>query len=313
MKSLRLHLRVLLGLSLISASFANAAPLQQTHVASDAIWFAHLDLDQLKKTGLGQHILAEAKKPEAKARLAAFEMIFNFDPLKSLRGVTAYSSGANPQDAVLLVLGKFDTSRLETLARAGKEYESSKHRSYVIHSWIDEKKPGKPRTYGAIHGDGVVVFGQKAGRVGEALDVLDKDRPGLGNSSKLSELAASASSAHFLAAVRRPELVNNKPGAGMLKHFETLSVVSSEQGDQLVTEFAAKVDTAQTARHVATMSQGLFSLLALQSDNPGAMKLAQGATVAESGDRVVTTFTLATADFIQMMKDAEARKKAAKP
>ena len=100
---------------------------------------------------------------------------FSFDPRTALRGVTLYSTGAAPEDGVLIVYADFDPGRLTTLAKAAKDYQSAPHRGYIIHNWIDEKKVhksgGTAWTYAAINGNRV-IFAQKEDRVAKALDAM---------------------------------------------------------------------------------------------------------------------------------------------
>ena len=52
---------------------ATAAPLQRADIAPNPAWLLHLDCDALRPTTIGQHVLSETDKPEAKAKLAAFQ------------------------------------------------------------------------------------------------------------------------------------------------------------------------------------------------------------------------------------------------
>ena len=133
-----------------------AGPLQRADVPAEPAWVLHLDCDSLRPTAIGQYILSEMEKPEAQAKLAAFQTIFNFDPRKQLHGLTLYSTGKAPEDGVLLVYADFDADRLVTLAKAAKDYQSTTYKQHVIHNWIDDKKKAKhgvkPRVYAAIQG-----------------------------------------------------------------------------------------------------------------------------------------------------------------
>ena len=159
-----------------SGFLAHAAPLQRADVIADPAWVLHLDCDALRPTAVGQYILSEMDKPEAEAKLLAFQSIFNLDLRSQIHGLTLYGSTAVPEDGLLLVYADFDPVRLVTLAKAANRYQSSMHNRHAIHSWIGESKQGKngvkPRVYAAMQGSRV-IFGQREDRVGQALDVLD--------------------------------------------------------------------------------------------------------------------------------------------
>ena len=102
------------------------------------MWVLHVDCDGMRPTAIGQFLLAEMDKPEAQAKFAAFQTIFNFDPRKQLHGLTLYSTGKAPEDGVLLVYADFDPERLVTMAKAAKDYQSTTYKQHVIHNWIDD-------------------------------------------------------------------------------------------------------------------------------------------------------------------------------
>ena len=99
-------------------------------MAADPTWVLHLDCDALRPTAIGQFLLAEMEKPEAQAKFAAFQSIFNFDPRKQLHGLTLYSTGKAPEDGVLLVYGDFDADRLVTLAKAGEGLSETTYKQH---------------------------------------------------------------------------------------------------------------------------------------------------------------------------------------
>src|SRR5437899_2763290 len=84
--------QALLAGGLLTAGLtAQPEPLQRSDVAAEPAWLVHVDCDRLRPTVVGQYLMAELDKPEAQARLGAFQAIFNFDPRKQLHGLTLYS------------------------------------------------------------------------------------------------------------------------------------------------------------------------------------------------------------------------------
>src|SRR4051812_18470514 len=90
-----------------SGLLASAGPLQRADVAADPAWLVHLDCDSLRPTTIGRYVLSEMDKPEAKAKLAAFQSIFSFDLRTQLHGVTLYGATAAPEDGVLVLYADF--------------------------------------------------------------------------------------------------------------------------------------------------------------------------------------------------------------
>src|SRR5215472_8698729 len=104
------------GWVMVAGTACWAGPVRMADVPAEPSWVVHLDCDNLRTTDVSQYLLGELKKPEAQAKLQAFTAIFNFDPLKDLHGLTLYSKGKAPVDAVLLAYVDVDPARLSVLA-----------------------------------------------------------------------------------------------------------------------------------------------------------------------------------------------------
>ena len=293
---------------------AHAAPLQRADVMADPAWVLHLDCDGLRPTTVGQYILSEMDKPEAMAKLAAFQSIFNFDLRNQLHGVTLYGSSSVPEDGVLMVYADFDPVRLVTLAKAAGKYQSSMHNKHAIHSWIDDSKPGKngvkPRVYAAIQGSRV-IFGQREGRVGQALDVLDGLTASMAKGNAFPDLGVSGSGHFIEAAARKMNLPDSDPNAAILKLSQSVELVVGEGQQQLQGAVTLVADNADVAAQVASIVNGLVALMKLQTDKPESGMIANGLAITQDGPRVVGKLVLPASRMVAIMKADAARKAAA--
>jgi hypothetical protein len=301
---------------LVAATVATpAAPLQRADVAGEATWVLHVDCDALRPTAIGQFLLSEVEKPEAQAKFAAFQSIFNFDPRRQLHGLTLYSTGKTPEDGVLLVYADFDPDRLLTLAKAAKDYHGITYKQQTIHNWIDEKKIAKdgvkPRVYAAIQGGHIVVFAQQEKRVAQALDVLDRAAPNLASSGGFPQLGASGSASFIQAAARKMELPDSTPNAALFRLAKSARLEIGEAQGQLRGTLNLEADSEEVAMQMALVGQGLVALMKLQKDEAGSVKLAEGLSLKQNGSGVVVSLTVPTTGAIELMK-ADAAKKAQK-
>ena len=293
---------------------ACAGSLQRSDVMADPAWLLHLDCDGLRPTAIGQYVLSEMDKPEAKAKLAAFQSIFSFDLRTQLHGVTLHGSSQAPQDAVLMAYADFEPDRLVTLAKAAKEYQSSSHNQHVVHSWIDEGKKAtngvRPRVYAAIQGNRV-IFGQREDRVAQALDVLDGAKPSLASGNAFPELGVPGN-AHFIeAAARKMELPDSDPNSAILKLSKSVQLVLGEKQQQFQGTFSLAADSDEVAGHVLSIAQGLVALMKLQKDKPQSAKLADAMVITQEGARIVGKLVLPASEVVEIMKADAARKAAA--
>jgi hypothetical protein len=302
----------------VVCSTSLAGPLNRGDVSAQAVWVAHIDCDTLRPTTLGQYLLTELDKPDVTAKFAAFQSIFSFDPRKQLHGITLYDAGSTPEDGVLLFYADFDPDRVLTLARAANGYDSVTNGQHVIHNWIDDKKKSKsgvkPRVYAAFQGSRLIVFGQKQDAVSKALDVFDQTSPSLSTSKSFADMGTPADNSFFQAAASKLDLSGSDPNAALFRLSKMFRLQIGETQGQLTGSLTIQANDEDVAGQMASVGQGLLSLLKLQKDKPDANKLADALSLKQDGVNVTATLSLAANDLIAMGKaDAErkAQKKAA--
>lgn len=304
------------ALLLLTGGAVHAGPLQRADVPGNPAWVLHLDFDGLRGTALGEYFLSEMDKPEPQARLAAFQTIFNFDLRTGMHGATLFSPTKDPHDGVLLVYASFDAGRLETLAKAAKEYSSTPYKQHVVHSWIDERRPArdgaKPRTYAAIFGNRVVIFGQRDASVKGALDVLDRNAPNLAATGEFSQLGRAQGASFVQAAARKMDMAASDPNAAVFRLSEEVRLEVAETARQVSVSLALQAGEEEAAKHINSIAQGLVALMKMQTDKPHNVKLAEATTITQSGQVVFATATLPADHLIALAKADAARKAAAK-
>lgn len=290
-----------------------AGPLQRSDVAADPSLVLHLDCDALRPTAIGQHILAEMDKPEAEAKLAAFQAMFNLDLRKQLHGVTVYSTGSAHADGVAIIYAEFDANRLTTLAKAARDHQSTDYKKHVIHNWIDDNKKAKngvkPRTYAAIDG-ARVIFGQKEERVAQALDVLDGTAPNLATSTQFAQLGAAGDTSFIQAAARKLDLPDSDPNATLFRLSRMITLKVGEAQGQINASLTLDAKDEEVAGHMLSIAQGLVALGKLQTDRPDTVRLANAVVLKQEGAQVLATASLPGTDAVELMKAGAARKAA---
>jgi hypothetical protein len=298
--------------TIFAASFTIwAAPLHRADIAANPAWLAHVDLDGLRPTAIGQYILSEMNKPEADAKLAAFKAIVSLDLRTQLHGATVYGAGTTPEDGVLLVYADFDADRLVTLAKAANDSQNNAYKKHTIYNWIDDKKKPKhgvkPRIYAAIDG-ARVVFGQREERVAQALDVLDGATPNLASATLFAELGAAGDTSFLEAAASRFDLPSGDPNAALFRLSKQGLLQLSAAQDRLNGTLSLEAKDQEVAGNMASIAQGLIALMKLQEDKPEASKLAQALTLKQDGSHVTLSLSLPVNDAVEIMKADAARK-----
>lgn len=302
----------LLPLALLAVAWAApAAPLDKSHVPANPAWVVHLDMDQVRPTAVGQYLLAEMQKPEAQSRFAVFQSLFNFDPRQQLHALTAYGLSAAHDDGVLMVYADFDRSRLETLVKTARDYQTQPHGTHTIHHWIDDKRPAKdgvpPRTSAAIYANSAVIFAQKPALVAQALDVLDRRSPSL---VSVDLWPFQTSGGAFIQGFARRMDLGDHPNSAVfrLSKHAAFSLADLQGTIQGGLDLAA--ETPEVATNIAGIAQGLIALTRLQQAKPDAARIAQALSVTQDGGTVAIRLALPAQDLVAMMK-AEAERRAA--
>jgi hypothetical protein len=303
----------ILGAMLVTGS-SIAGPIQRGDLPAEPVWVLHMDCDALRPTSIGQFLLAEMAKPEPDSKFAIFQSIFSFDPRTALRGLTLYSTGAAPEDGVLIIYADFDPGRLVTLAQAARDYQSATHRFHTIHNWIDEKKAqksgGTARTYAAINGNRV-VFAQKQERVAQTLDAMDRISANLSGSTAFSNLGAG-SGTFLQAAARKFEMPSTNPNAAVFRLSKQIGLVVSESQRTVSATLTVEAGDEEVAGHISAISSGLISLMKLQNEKAEAAKFAECLVLKQEGNKVLVSASMPASDIIEGLKADAARKAARK-
>ncbi len=299
------------GLFISAVWPATGGPLRRADLPAEPAWLAHVDCDGLRATTVGQYIQDELAKPEAVAKLAAFQSLFNFDLRTQLHGLTLYGTGPAAEGGVLLVYATFDTDRLVTLAKGANDSQSTPYKHHVIYSWLDEKrKPrhgAKGRTYAAIQGDRV-VFGQRQEAVEGALDVLDGAVASLGSSRAFPQVGTPGDTSCLEAAARKMEVPANEPRAALLRLAQSGRVQVGESQGQVVAKLTLQANDGEVAGTMTSIAQGLLALMKLQKEKPESARLADGISIKQEGSHLVVMLELPAAEVVDILKTDAARK-----
>jgi len=282
------------------AETPSAAPLRPADIPAKAIWVAHVDLCRLRGSLAGRSMLAQLDRPEMALAYASLQSDFNFDLHQQLRALTFYSTGTGPGDPVLLVYGDFDPDRIAALAQALNGYRGIRRGHQTLHSWVRDAKPGKDgaeqRTFAAVFGRGIVIFGQKETTVGQALGVLERSAPGLDLGKEFPQLAVSATNSLVAAGMHRLELPDANPGSALQRRLKTSQFRIVEMGRETTAILTLETDDPTIASEVAIVGKGFAALSKLQKDKPETAALAEALTWAQDGAVLKLTATLPSED-----------------
>ncbi len=281
-----------------------AAPLYRADVAAEPTWVVHIDCDGLRRTDVGKYLLTEMTKPGVEPRFAAFQTYFSFDPRKQMHGITAYSTGNQEHDGVMVVYAEFEPERLVALAQAAKGSASTNHGAHVIYSWQDNRTASstgiKGRIYAAIHGQRA-IFGERASRVAAALDVMDRKTSNLKVSRVFPELGAPDDTSVIEAMGRKVYLPDASPTAALFRLSKTVHLQVHETNQQVLATVKLDAVSEDLARQMVTTVQGAAAMAKLQSEKPEARMFAEALNIKRDGTLVEANITMPATQLTKMI------------
>jgi hypothetical protein len=287
-----------IGLVALLGMQAQALPPNAKHIASDAKWFLHADADALRATEAFKQIRADA---QAKADfnldewLERVKLTLGFNPLTDLKGITLYATTFEEGVAAGLIYAKVDQNTLLKLILVNPHYNKEKYGDHTIHTWKDEK--GKLPA-GCFYNEELIVIGDKAATVKEALDVLTGKKAG--GCALVKEPPAGSV---LVGAATGLQDLANRPGSQMLKHAEAIDLSLAEKAGKLSGAMTIKAVSPERATQMKKLAEGLKALAQLdpnQTAQVGQLLDMLGADV--DGQRVMLRIDANSGDLLRLLK-----------
>ena len=295
-----------------------AGPLNQEKVSGDAAWVAHVDVDALIKSGLGEFVLSKAaEKDEFINGLVKIQEVFGFDPLKDIRGLTLYGGKIGDDQGVVIADATLDADKVLPLLRENATYRAIEHGDRVLHQWTDQKgdKPAKTQT-GCFYDEKTIVVGSTVELVKKAIAVLDGEAANLTKTGAMSNLPKPAAGAFLVAAAEGIDLSSKEkhPEAAMFRSVTSGVLQAGEVDGVLFASLALVTENAEDAANIRQMAQGFVALfkVGMQEKLPEELKnLGEKITVGGSDATARLDVSLPTESAIKVakfLKEHEERK-----
>ncbi|MBT3289326.1 MAG: hypothetical protein HN849_12995 [Victivallales bacterium] len=288
-----------------------ADPLNGKRVSAQARWVAHLNLEQLNKSGIGSLLFLALATEKGKQRLGEFREEFGFDPLTDLRSVTVYGKGPRDEDAVALFRGVFDGDRLVALARASDSYEQSGHHDQTIHGWVAVTRGRRELSYGCLAADDTVVVSRSPAMVKEALDVLARRKANITSVAGLADLLPRQPTALLVVMADLENLEHVSPNATVLRSARNVRFSLTGDLERISASLALTATGEATATHLHGAIGGLISLMALNAqENPELRILTQALRVSRHGTSLRVELACPARQALDLLKAGITKAKA---
>lgn len=292
-----------------------AGPLQRQHVAAEAKWLVHLDLERLVQTQLGQWLAEAVLDPGLARPLRELKQNLGIDfDWRDLAGITAYGTAFKPwgQPNGVLLLDGYDfgaaldqaITRLEQAVGVGVlPLEKSQQDGAALYSLQD-------RLFGMMLPGRLFLLSQSKEELAKARDVIAGSAPCLPQ----RKVPAGAETAFLLGRLERLEEAPLPPQLQALKAVESAHLTVAQQADNVVLRLGLAARDAETAAQMQQALQGVLALVLLnQPQNTNAQKLAQATKVSVADRLVNVRLELPTAQVIELLKQGQQRRAANRP
>ncbi len=273
---LRNTIGVALGLAVLCgmSGITTAGPLDKSQVSADAKWVVHTDVEGFLASKTGGAFTDLLKKQGADKGIAAFAVMFGFDPLKDVKGITLYGAEFKDTAGVALLDVNFDREKILTLLKANQSFKEDKCNDHAFYSWVDNPKEGEsadkpgPTKYGCFFGKTGAVITQDLDMLKKALDVLDSKadtlaKKGAALSVEPSKgafvVAAGAGIGEALASAK----TTDKAGAAVISQLTAAAFELGEAKDKVYCTLSLTGKTEAVATDLWKIVDGLLALVDL--------------------------------------------------
>lgn len=275
------------------AACASAGPLQPTHVADNAKWVAHLDVEKLITTELGGYLgRTFMDKQLAKPTRDLEQWGIDFD-WRDIEGITVYGTEfkKKPEDsAVVLVKSSFNfASAIEIVIDRIAEYGGDDRPIQKVQSEPYAIYSAKGEVFGTPFGKDVFLISKSKSALEQARSVLDGKTPSIAGSKSFPGITATedgflvaAVADGFQSATKLP------PQMQGLKSAQSLQIRAGEKSDKIFARLSVNTRDAESAAQIQQVLQGLVALGTLSQEQNKDLALLVNGTKVGSSDKTVT-------------------------
>ena len=246
----------------IGTALGSPGEFQPSEVSAKATWFVHLDLISLRSSAIGRQLIGELDG-EAKRQLRQLERMLNFHPIDDLDSATVYGTSKDPEKAVALIRGGFDTERLTGIAEDADAYKSVAHGTSTIHSWEDDSK----RIYAMIANDRLIIIGPELELVRTTIDVTNGDGASL-DAAKIFGHVAAAHSPIIVAAADLAALGSLDFDSSLVRKIKGIYISAGEKDGELTAFATLRTADARSAKLVDQMFHGVLAFAEASDEVP---------------------------------------------
>jgi len=308
------YLLLTILLALGPASWATAAPFNPEHVAADAKWIIHLDVEAMRATAVGKMCGEEVlSREELRRHLDKMREEIGMDPSEDLLGATMYDTQFKKEHGVAMIrVRQVDGTRL--IAKLNEKEPGNRMLEYKKHElylWT-KRCHGKEMTVcGTLHDNQVMIFSRDPLKVIAALDVLDGRAIGLSDDSRL----ASKGRPGTVLLMRGVDLASSDKltKCPILKDSTWMEVAMGASGSKSFATMVVDTESTELAESAKMVMDGFVALARLKHGQDETFgKVIDGIKVSASDASLSVDWSADEEDVMKVIKQVHQKMEAHK-
>tara|TARA_B100000959_G_scaffold280554_1_gene342603 strand:- start:25 stop:951 length:927 start_codon:yes stop_codon:yes gene_type:complete len=290
----------LLGLAM-ALTVGQAAKIDRAHIAEDAKFMAHLDLDAFRASKIGKTILEKIRKEEGE-KLDAMIEIYGFDPFTAIHGATLSGNGED-EDAILVLKHEADNAKLLAFMKLNEHYRKTEHGKHEIHGAGD--RGDDERGYVSFVNIKTAVLAGSRKLAAKGIDLVNGNGETKQIPADLRKIGKEAKIAFLIAHADLKSLKGQIDDENVRKMVKEAAFVLGESDGNLILSLAIGSYDADTAQQMEAMVNGLIGFARLgQDENPEIKDILNGLKVTRNEVNVSIRFSIGVDKIFEMIDPA---------
>ena len=283
---------------------AQAAPLDLKHVAAEAKWLGHVDVDAIRESTVVQKAWKKHLEmdKQAEQRLGMLKQFTGLDLTQDIHGLTFYGKAVGKHEGVLVAHVKLDQGRILGMAAKLPGHAEAEHGSLKLHSWTF-KVHGESKTIAAAFlEENRLVIASGVDDLKAALDVISGKSPSLAADGPLGgKIPAGATVLFRATGISEAKLPFRDPVAQQTKSFR---FVAGEANGESFFRARGEYTNGDVVDQLKEIVEGARALGRLHNaNNPVGNNLINGLKVKADGTKLTILWKASAVD-VWTMTDA---------
>ena len=280
MKKIIIISLVLFLMTVFLLSF-NVESLQTSLVPETAKWFVHIDVAKLANTQFTK-MFSENYDSDIEREILGIEKTANIDFFKDITAVTAIGMDEGKGEPVIAFSGNLNKEHLLSLLKKEKNNEIP-YENHIIYNWDGNE-------YGVFVNDRLLLIGESEAGLKKVLNTYLGKEANILSTSLESELKSISPDVLILAVaddiLGMFDEDDDDFGSLLLKKTKRAFLTATERKDQLYVKLTLEADSAETAKNMLEMANGLRAFLAMNEEIDSEWEFIKALQISSRGSTV---------------------------